>query len=346
MRKVQFFCGIDVGKNELFVALQNGLQLISESVFENTVAGLSALLDWLEEREAVPGNTLIALEHTGVYGERLLMVAHGAEYAAWTVNPMRLSQVQLGLDRGKDDPGDARKIAAFAARFADQAVLHEPDSKAVEDLKALATLRRQIVGARQKSKNQFHALKQKPNPLPLAIEFHKAQIQKLTEYLKKVEEEIEACIKEHQNLAEQTEILKSIPGIGMVTSTQFIVLTKGFSTLNDHKKLAAFVGTAPYPNSSGENAKWRKNKISKKGNSKLKALLTTSVMSTIRKGGYFHDLYQILLRKPGIKNMQVINRIRNILLKLMVVLVRKGEKFDPETFKKNCETWQNALTLT
>lgn len=346
MGKLQFFCGIDVGKSELFVALGCGLEVIAESVFENTSAGLSTFLTWLDTHEALPQDTLIALEHTGVYADRVTRVTHGAAYTVWKINPLRLAQVQLGLDRAKDDPGDARKIAAFAARFEDQVDVYVPDKQSIKELKELSVLRRQVVDARQRNKNQLSSLRQKVDPSPFIITYHEGQIQRLTADIKEIEAQIKACIETDENLAQQAEILRSIPGVGKVVSTQVLTVTKGFSIFKDHRKLAAFAGTAPFPNCSGENAKRRKNKISKTGSKELKALLTTSVMATIRKGGYFHELYQILLKKPGVKPMQVINRIRNILLKLMFTLITKEEKFDPEIFKKNCKTWQNALTLT
>lgn len=344
--KFSFFVGVDVGKDHLDTALRLEEGDSVEHRFDNTVSGLGELLLWLESHGAVPDSTLICLEHTGVYGEKLCMVGHGAGYKLWKVPAFRIAHIQLGPDRLKSDQADSRKIAEFCQRFHDQVDYYVPDSTEIGHLKQFILLRKQLVEHRQRLLNQQHAHSQTPLGLAEVTALYKQNIQYLSQQIKEVERSMEKLIKQHQSLKRMFDILCSIPGIGPVTARAMIVTTQAFTRINCHKKLAAFAGTAPYENSSGKNAQWKKRRISNRADRDLKTLLTTAVMATIKKGAYFRDYYHILLQKPGRLNMQAINIIRNKLLKIIVTLIKKDELFNKNLFKLNAKSWNQNLLLS
>ncbi|MEO1449630.1 MAG: transposase, partial [Bacteroidota bacterium] len=103
--------------------------------------------------------------------------------------------------------------------------------------------------------------------------------------------------------------------------------------LIDHKKLAAFGGTAPFEKSSGGSSRIRR--ISRQADRQLKELLTTGVLSCIAPGRIYHQYYHHLLKKPGRKHLQAVNIIRNKLLKLAVTLIKKDQLFNKNIFLNN-----------
>lgn len=341
-----FFLGIDLGKVELFVALRKDHKLIAQAKFDNTSTGLSALLQWLKKFQATPDNTLICVEFTGVYGERLSMVAHGANYKLWKVPGQRMAHIQLKVDREKSDPADARKIAAFCERFSDQARFDSPEKPEIRQLRHLTRFRRQLVNQRQRLLNQLSAYQQEPIQLDHINRSQMQILNMLAEEIKAVEKQMRQLIEQNKQLRKIFDTLCSIPGIGPVTARKLIITTQAFTKLNCHKKLAAFAGTAPFENSSGITATWKKKSISQKADKKLKALLTTAVMSVIKPGAYFEEYYKVLLQKPGRLKMQAINMIRNKLLKIVVTLVKKDQLFDKDLFKNNCKSWIQDLEIS
>lgn len=337
---IRFFLGIDVGKSELFVALRHNNTVLAEAKFSNNAKGLNALLKWLEKHGATAADTLICIEHTGVYTERLELVVHGSGFKLWKVSANRIHHIQLKADRIKSDPADARKIADFCQRFADQVQIHAPDSPEIRKLKDLTRARQQLVSQRQRTLNFLSTYQEKSHQIQEIVQTHQDNIELFTTQIKKVEELIEELINSQKTLKRNFDILCSIPGIGPVTARQVIISTQGFTRLNCYKKLASFAGTAPFENSSGINTSYKKRRTSKKANQELKKLLTTAVMSIIAKGRFMHEYYLILMaKKPGRLKMQTVNILRNKLLKLIITLVNKDQLFDKELFKENCISW-------
>lgn len=341
-----FFVGVDIGKSNFVATLmRESVQLATDS-FEMSLSGLHAWLDWLASHELDPSMTLICLEHTGVYSEQFELLSYGAGYTLWKVAASRMRNIQLGPDRAKSDIIDSQKIASFCYRFRDQAQAFTPESQAISQIKQLIQFRNQQVKLRTALLNQQHSYDHKIHPMSFILDKRKESLAHFDQQIDQAEKEMAQILEREPVLKRMLQVLVSIPGIGPVTARKIIVVTQGFTTIKDHKKLAAHAGTAPFDNSSGNNTKWKKKRISHKADHKLKALLTTAVMSVIKKGGYFHQYYLILCNKPGRLKMQAINIIRNKLIKLAITLIHRDQLFDKDLFKNNCKSWSKNLILS
>ena len=344
--RIHFYIGADLSKDTFCLALWHQGEVKQTQSFASNVEGFSQALNWLASQGAVAAQSLICLEHIGVYAEKFCLVFHGAGYDLWKVSALRLANIQLSPDRLKSDPADANKIARFCHRFIDQAQLYQPDSEEIRQLKHLIRHRKQLVAHRQKAINQAKSYQQEPFPMAEILSSFEEQIQGLTTRIQLIEQQLKDLIEQQAKLKQIFDILISIPGIGPVIARQLILITKGFTQINCHKKLAAFAGTAPYENSSGKNTKWKKRSLSKKANKQLKPLLTAGVMSAIRPNAFWGEYYQKLLKRPGMQPFQAINIIRNRLLKIAVKLVQKQTSFDRELYINNCKSWSKNLILS
>ena len=337
-----WYLGIDVGSTQHAYCLYRGKEKVARSFFANSTKGLKELLTCLKDHKVEFDKLLSCLEHTGVYGQKVCRVLYGEGSTVWLVSAARLKGVSMEVDRRKTDAVDAEKIGSFAYRFADQCRAYRPESKELRALKDWCRLRRQLVNQRVRLVNQRKMFEQQAIQTLEVGKLYKELIQTYEEQLLQIEQKINALIESTDCWEEQRKWLMSIPGIGSVTARKLLVVTQGFSRMNNHKQLASYGGTAPFERSSGKHQP--KRRISRRADPELKKLLTTAVMCTIKPGGYFHEYYHILLKVPGRKPLQAINMLRNRLLKIAVTLVRKKELFDRELYKENCLSWQEGLT--
>ena len=67
-----------------------------------------------------PLAALSCLEHTGLHNRPLLEAVQGLALPTWVEHAPQIT-ASTGLSRGKTDQADARRIAAYAARFVDPA---------------------------------------------------------------------------------------------------------------------------------------------------------------------------------------------------------------------------------
>lgn len=69
----------------------------------------------------------------------------------------------------------------------------------------------------------------------------------------KIEAKIEILIHTDEKLLTQYKLVQSVPGIGKIVATSLLITTKGFTNLTDPRKLACYMGIAPFPYQSGSS---------------------------------------------------------------------------------------------
>ena len=154
----------------------------------------------------------------------------------------------------------------------------------------------------------------------------KGSIKGLKASLKNIEKEIKLIINQDPNLKELMRILCSVAGIGKVTACEIIITTNGFTDFapNQAKSYARNCAVVPLPKSSGKFK--RKGRISKKGNSKMKSLLTVCALSLINTNTDLGRYYK-RKRESGKKHMSVLNAMRNKLILRAFAVVRNNAMY-------------------
>jgi transposase len=159
------------------------------------------------------------------------------------INPRQARDFAKSLGRmAKTDRIDAAVLAHFG-----EAVRPEPrilaDEQSVE-LQALMVRRRQLIGMIVAEKNRTSLS-------------HRSVRPRLIEHVRWLENELAEIDRELRNHLENSpiwrekdDLLRSVPGVGMVTSTTLLSELPELGQLN-RKKIAALVGVAPYNFDSG-----------------------------------------------------------------------------------------------
>lgn len=147
-----------------------------------------------------------------------------------------------------------------------------------------------------------------------------------------IQNELSILDEELQNSLEDTdinddiELLQSIPGIGTVTSKNFIVEVSSVDKFNSVKQLCAFIGIDPSVRQSGTSINYQ-GKISKRGNANLRRTIWQMAIGTIRTCPKFKN-YFTKKREEGKKFKQAVIAVANKLLKTIFILLKNKTKFD------------------
>lgn len=266
---------------------------------------------------------LFCLEHTGLYSQEIVRQLTKRQLHVALIPSLEIKK-SLGIQRGKTDPIDAKRIAEYGTRFMDKIKLYELPEQDIIDLQDLLSLRakhvRTLAGYKARLKEQRRVIK-KPKS-DLLFKSQERLIKQLDKEVELVEQTILDIINGNAKLKEYYELLISIKGIGMVTAATIIVKTRCFTLFSTWRKFACFCGTAPFQQQSG-NFKG-KTRISKIGDQSIRALLTLAARSAA-----LHDpelkAYKQRRLQEGIDNKKITNMIRNKLLaRIFSVAKRKS----------------------
>src|SRR5882757_2154104 len=137
----EFFIGIDVSKNELDFAVQQGGRLLFHREIANVPAAINAFLKDLCKLSGFSLNKAIfCMEHTGIYNNHSLncLYKKKANICLEAATQIRNS---LGNIRGKNDKIDAIRIASYTHDKRDKLRLWVPKREIVQQLAHLSATR-------------------------------------------------------------------------------------------------------------------------------------------------------------------------------------------------------------
>lgn len=228
--------GIDVSKAQLDVAIRPSGEKES---FANDKVGIKALVKWL----AQIAPTLIVLEATGGYERQVMRALVSADLPAVVVNPRQVRDFAKATGQlAKTDSIDAAVLAHFAEAVRPQ-LRPLPDAVTLE-LRALTARRRYILATIGAEKNR---LEMTSKAVRKSINAH---IRWLEQDLECTNRDLDRSIKQNPIWKENEDLLRSVKGIGPVTSRTLLAELPELGTL-DRRQISALAGVAPFNRDSG-----------------------------------------------------------------------------------------------
>jgi transposase len=227
--------GVDVSKGHLDLAtLPPGPPVR----LPNTPDGCAALAARL------PAARLVVVEATGGYEVPVVAALHAAGVPVAVVNPRQARDFARALGRlAKTDRVDAGVLAEFAARL-DPAPT-PPADPGRDALAALLARRRQLLDMRTMESNRLRP--GTPPPIRRGIEEHLAW---LDGRVADADRELAAAVRGSPAWRADDDLLRSIPGIGPVTSRTLLAALPELGT-GSADRLASLAGLAPFADDSG-----------------------------------------------------------------------------------------------
>jgi transposase len=114
MSKFNNYVGIDISKDYFDVAFIQDLKSKSiHNQFENTSTGVKKLIVWLKSLKCGRSDTLICMEHTGMYSKIIITELISERFQLWVEMSLKIIR-SGGVQRGKNDKVDAERIAIYA----------------------------------------------------------------------------------------------------------------------------------------------------------------------------------------------------------------------------------------
>lgn len=331
MEKHEVFIGVDVSKTKLDVSVVLGAdrQLLYHQVYQNNKKGINRILLDIEKRTGIlPASWLFCMEHSGVYGMPLAYSLTEMKYD-YALVPAITIQRSLGMKRGKNDKADSHDIARYACIHGPDIALYQLPESALMKLKLLLGHRDRLINSR---KMFTTAGKETGDFLEASIasdvvDSSNSVIAMLNAEIKQADSQIMELIRSDQTLSEVYDLATSVPGVGPQTVCHLMVHTRCFTSFDNARQLACYVGVAPFEYSSGSSIRG-KTRVSHMANKKLKSLISMGALNAARFDAEMRQYYQ---RKVGEgKNaMLVMNAVRNKLLARVFATVKRGTPYVP-----------------
>ena len=323
MKNYRTYLGIDVTKLTLDYCLVTEDQQLERGQILNTQKSLNLFLKDLKKGGHDLEEILFVFENTGIYSSLLSMVLSENELHYAQVPALEIKR-SLGITRGKSDKVDAKEIAFYAKRNTDKIMLSVLPELNLQQLKIVFAEREKTIAAIKVFERTME------NEMFLSKEVFgtvKAINRQTVKYLKKqlamLDDKIKKLIREDEVLYKQQQLLKSIPGIGEITSVYLLMVTKGFTAFTNGRKFACYSGVAPFEHSSGTSIKG-KTRVSHLADKKMKSLLHMVSLTAIK---YDPELKEYYTRKKaeGKHTMLVLNNIKcKIVYRIFAVIQRES----------------------
>ena len=302
------YVGVDVSKDRLDVAV---LGERPEKQMSNTQKGIAALVQWMQELQP----ELIVVEATGGYQRAVVEALFWAGLPVAVVNPARVRQFARACGLlAKTDKLDAQVLAVFGQRV--QPRRYEGKTEAEKQLSALLVRRKQLEEMVKAEQNRLRTIS--PS-LRGSVERSMAF---LKEEKKRIDKQIQECMKEQKAWQEQAEILGSAPGVGTVTTATLLAELPELGKM-DRKKIAALVGVAPMNYDSGRKRGYRKTKG---GRGNVRSVLYMSTLVATRRNPLIQAQYQQMLKRGKLKKVALTACMRKFLT-ILNAMVRDQQPF-------------------
>lgn len=320
----QFFIGIDISKRYFDVAIliDHGT---SSYVFENSRKGANAFIQLLKNQKIPLPNTLICMEHTGVYGQLLITKLVEKQANFCVEMPVQIIK-SIGVQRGKTDRVDAKRIAMYAFKNYRELKLYKPMPKVLEQVRILLKIRKKLVNTRadlNKYPNELELFS--PDLGKLAKKNLKRINKNLDDEIDRIEAEIKKLILSDDKLNRTVGLVTSVTGIGKITALHLTIFTNFFTQYDNPKQLACYCGVVPFEYTSGDSI-YRKSRIHPMANRTLKKHLHMSALAAINHDPDIREYFQRKVAE-GKNKMLVVNNVRNKLVHRVCAVIKRQEPY-------------------
>lgn len=334
----KLFVGIDFSKEKVDAAIiiADGLNEIAPRAyneFKTTNSGYNQLIKWVSKHsEGIEeASWLFCGEHTGDYSIGLCDYVYGKGFDFWLENAKSIKDAS-GIRRLKSDRADANMIAEYAMRNHDKAVMYEPLSENLRQLRELFLYRHKLVGKKCSltvRRDEKKLTMEKSAAKNAIANMGRHLINEFDKSIKKLDDMIKELISSDEELKRIYDIVTSIPGVGTQNAVCLMVYTNNFKKFGyDSRKIACYYGIAPFGKDSGTSVHSDPH-VHYMANRLVKSMLTQAALASVK---FCPSIASYYIRhiESGKKKMVVLNNVKNKLIHMVTAMVKNGQKYNSE----------------
>lgn len=318
----KLFIGCDIAQDSFTFCLRSDTEIIFQGEVSNS---LKSIKKWLSDLKKVHkldlSHITFCMEHTGVYGLILMRTLHERSLIVCVESAANI-KLSLGLQRGKNDKVDARRIAEYAMRYTDRLKHWKPKRAILQKLQLLNGMRARLLKTRgilSRNIKEVKVFMGKEEYLILK-KGTQAALSGIEKDIRQADKQIADLIKSDENLRKLSRLVNSVHGVGMVTCSALLVKTNEFQDFTEAKKFACTAGLAPFDHTSGKSIRG-KTRVSHRAHKDLKTLLHMCAVGCIGRKGEYKDYFERKVA-AGKNKMLVINAVRNKIVHRIFAVVR------------------------
>lgn len=310
--RAEKFVGIDVSKSTLDVCIEPEGQTLHVAYDET---GISQIVDCLKEVRP----TLIVLEATGGLEVRIATELASKGLPVAVINPRQARDFAKATGQlAKTDQVDAAVLAAFAKAIRPQVrPLKDEDTCALNDM---VSRRRQLIDMRVQETLRLATAASKP--LQKNLNKH---IVWLDKQIAEIDHDLTKRLRNSDVWRAKDNLLRSIPGVGAVTTLTLLAKCPELGALN-RREIAALTGVAPLANDSGKH---RGKRFIWGGRADVRAVLYMAALSAIRYNEPIKAFAE-RLKKSGKPPKVVIVACMRKLITIMNAMLKNNAPWNPK----------------
>ena len=321
--------GIDIAKATFTSCVcqqdQEGeIQLSQVKEFKNSKNGFNQLIKWCRKLIKPGVRVVFVMEATGNHYENLAYHLHGLKQQVAVLLPNKVAHYAKSLNvKTKTDAVDARVIAQLGVER--MLRLWEPPRPIFKQLKELTRQYTELQREKTEFTNRLDSIKSGYNPPSFVLESNKTMIRTLKQQIQKCEEEIEKLIKSDEWLWSKMKKVLSIKGVGITTASIIVAETHGFEFVQNIRQLTSYAGLDVVKRESGTSV-MGKTRISKKGNSRIRAALFFPALVAVQHNKDLRTKY-LRIKEGKSSKMVGVTALQRKILVLIYTLWRKDEEY-------------------
>lgn len=338
---------IDVSKDELAECYMTMDQHYKSKIqftkkkHKNTVKGIEKMFANLEKNRVDKDLELIVImEATGVYHEELAYMAYEQGYTVKIVSGQYMRQFAKSVKyKLKTDKTDAKVIAQYGMERGDVEANWAPPSDFFRNIKRLSRERGTLQKDITRQRNRLQALFAAKDTPVKTIERSKSIIAFLEEQVEEVDQQLKEMVKKDKVFKQEVDRVCTIKGVGFVTAVTVLAETDCFQNFNSMGQVVSYAGYDVVYKQSGSSVN-TSGHISKKGNSKIRAILFMAAWSAVKYNPILKNLKQRVESRTNIGDKGYV-AVQRKLLTLMYTLVKRQENYDLNKHMQQCLEVQN-----
>lgn len=302
------FIGIDVSKDKLDISDSE------DKIRKEVKNSINNIVKQVVVKIKEPGKTFVVCEASGGYERTLVKALQDAGIPVCVANPWQVRQFAYGIGKlEKTDAIDAQLLRQFAQVVDLQPTPRKSARHEAHD--ALVRRREQLMLLINQEQNRLGQTYDRD-----VIKMIEKILRMLRRQMEDVDQRIEAFLKEEARTNQAVDVIQSVPGVGVVTTSTLIADLPELGTLN-RGEIAKLVGVAPIANQSGTRDGARSIFG---GRSHVRRVLYMAALTATRFNPVINKFYQRLLARGKKKKVAIVACMRKLLM-ILNEMVRNQE---------------------